>query len=133
MNFEKSKSFLLYAIIRIIHIILSIRQLQTVHACYFCPQFFQMKIRAHQIKMMSKIRQLACEPPQPLRLLHLPFRVEYVLLRSFGLSPFQTLFVTLLEVIHNNKLLPLTVIICRTVCQRQKRQYKEMLKTIVRI
>ena len=29
-----------------------------------------MKIRAHQIKMMSKIRQPACEPPQPLRLLH---------------------------------------------------------------
>ena len=39
-----------------------------------------MKILAHQIKMMNKIRQPACESPQPLRLLHLPFRVEYVLL-----------------------------------------------------
>jgi len=33
-------------------------QLQTAHACYFCPQFFQMKIRAHQITMMSKIKSL---------------------------------------------------------------------------
>ena len=39
----------------------------------------------------------------------------------------------MLGVIHNNELLPLTVIICRTVCQHLKRQYKAMLKTIVRI
>ena len=62
-----------------------------------------MTIWAHKIKMMSKIRKLACAPLQPLRLLDLPFRLEYVLLRSFGLSPFQTLFVTLLGVIHNNE------------------------------
>ena len=51
-----------------------------------------MTILAHKIKMMSKIHQQACEPPQPLHLLDLPFRLEYVLLHSFGLSPFQTLF-----------------------------------------
>ena len=37
-----------------------------------------MKIWAHLIKMMSKICQPACEPPPPLRLLHLPFRLEYM-------------------------------------------------------
>ena len=88
---------------------------------YFCPQFFQMRICAHTIKTMSKIRLPACAHPQPLLLLDLPSLLEYVPLRNFGLSPLQTLFVTLLGVIHNNELQPLTVIICQMVCQLQKR------------
>jgi hypothetical protein len=44
------------------------------------------------MKMMSKIRQPAYAHPKPLRPLDLPFQLEYVLLRSFGLSPFQISF-----------------------------------------
>ena len=80
------------AIIRLIHIIYIFLSITNCWCLSFLSTVLSDDDTGPQNQDDVQDPPAGMRTPQPLRLLDLPFRLEYVLLSSFGLSPFQTLF-----------------------------------------